>query len=78
MVKLLIPSVSGYQARPEGYIWARATALYAHVNFLLGGGAGDISWADTGLTRAWGAANLDSRDHYVASVQEAKLNCDRT
>jgi hypothetical protein len=78
MAKLLIPSVSGYQARPEGFLYARATALYTHINFLLGGGAGDLSWANTGLTRAWGAANRHSRDHYIASIQEAKLNCNQS
>ena len=79
MVKLLIPSVSGYQDRPEGFLYPRATALYAHIQWLLSmekQGGPRIDWASTALTRSWGRVNRTSAQDYNRQLKELVAEMD--
>lgn len=71
VTKLLVPSVSEYQADPRAYIYHRALALYAHLNFGYLGRADDarsaegaIQWSDDALTDLWGKVNRAAAREY--------------
>ena len=67
MVKLLIPSVSGYANNPTGYIYSRSTALTAHANFVLNSKLNDMNWyCDTELIKKWGQSNYSGMQHYLS------------
>ena len=67
LVKLLIPSVSGYHDHPEKYLYARVTALYAHINYAINTEANEgfpINWSNKALTQFWGRINrISARDY---------------
>ena len=68
MTKLLIPTVSGYHDHPEGFLYPRITALYAHLNFV-NGGTIKMDWTSSDLTRFWGQANKHSADNYTKLLE---------
>lgn len=79
IVKLMIPSVTGYQDIPEEYIYRRAVALYTTEQYLfLGGklypesGSQTIDWADKDLVKDWGKVNKIVGKEYQEDVNEAK------
>ena len=76
LVKLLIPSVSGYHDKPDGqYFYARVLALYSHIiqriaektNFEKNG----FDWKSEALSKSWGKSNRQSAKDYENQVNEA-------
>ena len=71
LVKLLVPSVSGYHAQPSTFLFMRALALYVHINR---GMMGNIYPEDRGkrpnwrinreLSKVWGEYNLKASKNY--------------
>jgi hypothetical protein len=77
IAKLLIPSVSGYQDNPDGYIYPRSLALYAHLYARLitkaenaqAGVEDEIKWSDDRLSKLWGEVSKESSLDYVERVE---------
>jgi hypothetical protein len=80
IIKLLIPSVSGYQGNPEGYLYVRSIALYTHMYYMLLSIAdaeqthafsmSEVVWNDDALTRLWGEVNKESSLDYIEKAEE--------
>ena len=76
MVKLLIPSVSGYHDNPNGYLYSRVLALLSHiVNSLMvrSMGGSSINWKieDEALALSWGRSNRKSAEDYKRQLLKA-------
>ena len=76
--KLLIPQVNNFKDSPKEYIYNRALALYAHLNYAYIGRADDakagkkeIEWRDESLTRLFGKVNLQSGRNYQDTLEKA-------
>ena len=66
--------MSGYHNHPEDYIYARATALDAHLNHALSfefSGGYPIRWSNTALTKSWGRCNRKSGKNYEDQIRRA-------
>ena len=79
--KLLIPSVSGYHEKPEGYLYPRVTALYAHIIYAMtvyykGHDGPKIDWTDA-LTHSWGRSNRENARDYQKQLNQAITSCCR-
>lgn len=78
MQKLLIPSVADYKHNPDGYIYTRSLALYAHLNYRLikkaedaqAGIVEEVTWNDDALSRLWGEINLESAHDYEKRAEQ--------
>ena len=75
LTKLLIPSVSGYQANPSEYLYNRVLALITHINWVLMGEmykdeaeGKNITWRSKTLTRSWGRINYQSAMEYEHAI----------
>ena len=74
MVKLLIPSVSGYHDNPNGYLYSRVLALFSHiVNSLMvrSMGGSSINWKIEALALSWGRSNRKSAEDYKRQLLKA-------
>ena len=74
-MKLLIPSVSGYQDHPENYLYRRVTALFAHIiNFITikAKGGPKINWKNEEFTQIWGRFNRASAKDYEQQLKRLK------
>ena len=71
--------MSGYHDHPERYLYARITALYAHINYGVetkANGGFPIDWSNRALTQFWGRINRKSANNYeeqLAVAKESKL-----
>lgn len=79
VMKLLIPAVNDYASDPQAYMNHRVIALYLHFQFSIfrqmAGQHHDFlsdDWNSIEITRAFGAANLQSANEYEAKVKQAK------
>jgi hypothetical protein len=79
IVKLLIPSVSNYKARPKQFIYRRAISLYNHLHyFFLGNiydqkhGIPSVTFYDLHLTEMWGEYNLKAANEYSLKLNSIK------
>ena len=74
LVKLIIPSVTDYHDHPEGYLYSRVTALYAHtINSLsirVKGGR-NMDWKSEEFSQAWGRFNRASARDYEKQLKKA-------
>ena len=69
VAKLLIPSVSGYQTKPEAYIHIRAIALHTFINFRVNYKKYQrLDWSDERLTKDLGRVNKKSGDDYIRKL----------
>ena len=71
-MKLLIPSVSGYQDHPENYLYPRITALYAktiHTININAKGGPKINWKNDEFTQTWGRFNRASAKDYEQQLK---------
>ena len=74
-MKLLIPSVSGYHDKPEGYLYPRITALYAQIINVItikANGGPKINWKIEELSQTWGKFNRASAKDYEIQLKRAK------
>ncbi|MBF0407563.1 MAG: hypothetical protein HQM10_09415 [Candidatus Riflebacteria bacterium] len=72
IVKLIIPQVNDYENAPPEYIYNRAIALYALLNYTYIDAAKNMKWSDKKLTRLWGNTNSESAKKYEKMIIEAK------
>ena len=74
LVKLLIPSVSGYHDKPEEYLYPRITALYAHIIneiTIKANGGPMINWKIEEISQTWGKFNRASGKDYEIQLKRA-------
>ena len=74
LVKLLIPTVSGYQDYPAAFIQHRVTALWATINYhigVVGLGGPHLDWSSKAFTHSWGKVNKESAVDYSKQLAEA-------
>ena len=69
--KLLIPSVTDYQDRPESFLDKRVVSLYAYINWLVNADL-KIDWSNKSFTQDFGKVNLRSKQDYVEKLATAK------
>jgi len=72
--KLLIPSVSDYQAYPQAYLGNRVLALYTFIHWKINWHFFNneaLDWHEETLTKDWGRANNLSKQDYVERLAAA-------
>ena len=77
LVKLLIPSVSGYHDHPEKYLYTRITALYAHIinmHSVWAKNNHQFNWIDEELSQTWGRFNRANAKDYEKQLE--KMVCE--
>ena len=79
IVKLLIPSVNNYKARPKQFIYRRAISLYNHLHYFFLGdlydqkhGIPSVEYNDLQLTKMWGENNLKAANEYSIKLKSIK------